>query len=38
MRQLSHDLSSSYDSLSSDLLEGMFKDVTLRGFFALEWV
>ena len=36
MRQLSHDLSSSYDSLSVDPLEGIFKDVTLRGTRAFD--
>ena len=29
MRQISHDLSSSFDSLSNDPLEGMFKDVSV---------
>ncbi|KAM0696504.1 hypothetical protein Q7P36_003752 [Cladosporium allicinum] len=33
---LSHDLSSSYDSLSVDPLEGIFKDVTLRGARAFD--
>ena len=36
MRQLSHDLSSSYDSLSVDPLEGIFKDATLRGTRAFD--
>lgn len=36
MRQLSHELSSSYDSLSSDPLEGMFKDVTVSSIRAFD--
>jgi hypothetical protein len=36
MGQLSHDLSSSYDSLSSDPLEGMFKDVTVGSIRAFD--
>jgi hypothetical protein len=36
MRQLAHDLSSSYDSLTVDPLEGMFKDVTMGSVSTFE--